>query len=591
MDKTQIITSIVQLLCGLTFFLFGMNVMSGNLEKLAGGKLEGLLKKFTKNPFLGIIFGALITIAVQSSSAVTVMLVGLVNSGIMHFSQTIFIIFGANIGTTLTAWILSLSGLESNSIGMMMLKPENFSPILAFIGVIFVVFSKNSKRKSLGSVFVGFAVLMYGMEFMGTAMDPIKDIEGIENVFIRFNNPLFGVLIGTVITAVIQSSAASVGMLQALALTGLIDIGMVIPIVMGQNIGTCVTAVISAVGTNSKAKRVAFLHTALNVIGTVLFLTVFWLVDGIFNPDVFSVSASAWSIALIHSIFNVALTVVLCPFSKQLIMLTEKCVKDKDNDRKKQHRFAIDERLLLTPSVAVGECDNYTVKMAEDAKQMLLSAFAILCDYDEKTARWITEQEEILDAYEDDIGTFLVKVAVLSLSDKDSRRTGRMLHSIGNFERLGDHALNLVDSAKEIKEKNAVFSDSAYRELTVLTDALIEIITITAECYAKDDPILAARVEPLEQVIDRLTEKVRKRHIDRLKAGECTIELGFILSDILNNFERISDHCSNIAVAVIEAETDGFDPHHYLSGVKSGNEEFDAEYSQYKEKYRLHKEA
>lgn len=591
MDKTQIITSIVQMLCGLTFFLFGMNVMSGNLEKLAGGKLEGLLKKFTKNPLLGILLGALITIAVQSSSAVTVMLVGLVNSGIMHFSQTIFIIFGANIGTTLTAWILSLSGLESDSIGMMMLKPENFSPILAFIGVIFVVFSKNTKRKSLGSVFVGFAVLMYGMEFMGSAMDPIKDIEGIENVFIRFNNPVFGVLIGTVITAIIQSSAASVGMLQALALTGLIDVGMVIPIVMGQNIGTCITAVISSVGTNSNAKRVAFLHTALNVIGTFFFLTVFWLVDAIFSPEMFSAPASAWSIALVHSIFNVSLTVVLSPFAKQLIKLTEKCVKDKDEDRKKQHRFTVDERLLLTPSVAVGECDNHTVKMADDAKQMLLSAFSILCDYDEKTAQWISEREEILDAYEDDIGTFLVKVAALSLSDKDSRRTGRMLHSIGNFERLGDHALNLVDSAKEIKEKNVVFSDAAYEELTVLTDALIEIITITDECYAKNDSVLAARVEPLEQVIDRLTDKVRKRHIDRLKAGECTIELGFILSDILNNFERISDHCSNIAVAVIEGETDSFDPHNYLSGVKSGNEEFDAEYSQYKDKYRLQKKS
>lgn len=590
MDTTQIVTSAVQMLCGLSFFLFGMNVMSGNLEKLAGGKLEGLLKKFTANPFLGILFGAIITIAVQSSSAVTVMLVGLVNSGIMQFSQTIFIIFGANIGTTLTAWILSLSGIESNSIGMMMLKPENFSPILAFIGVIFVVFSKNSKKKSLGSVFVGFAVLMYGMEFMGMAMDPIKDIEGIENVFIKFNNPLFGVLIGAVITAIIQSSAASVGMLQALALTGLIDIGMVVPIVMGQNIGTCVTAVISAIGTNAKAKRVAFVHTILNVIGTVLFTGVFWIVDSVFAPALFREPASAWSIALIHSIFNVALTVVLSPFAKQLIRLTEKCVKDNDREESK-HIFIMDERLLNMPSVAVGECDNYSVKMADDAKQMLLSTFAILCDYDEKTAEWISEQEERLDAYEDDIGTYLVKVAALSLSDEDSRKTGKMLHSIGNFERLGDHALNLLETAREIRDKNVVFSEQAYKELTVLTDALIEIITITVDAYTKNDIVTAARVEPLEQVIDRLTEKVRKRHIDRLKAGECTIELGFILSDILNNFERISDHCSNIAVALIEAENDSFDAHSYLSGVKSGNDTFDAEFNQYKEKYKLRKEA
>ncbi len=591
MSATQIVTSVVQMLCGLSFFLFGMNVMSGNLEKIAGGKLEGLLKKFTANPFFGILFGAIITIAVQSSSAVTVMLVGLVNSGIMQFSQTIFIIFGANIGTTLTAWILSLSGIESSNIGMMMLKPENFSPILAFIGVIFVVFSNNSKRKSIGSVFVGFAVLMYGMEFMGMAMDPIKDIEGIENVFIKFNNPLFGVLIGAVITAVIQSSAASVGMLQALALTGLIDIGMVVPIVMGQNIGTCITAVISSIGTNAKAKRVAFIHTILNVIGTVLFTSVFWIVDIIFSPALFREPATAWSIALVHSIFNVSLTVVLSPFAKLLIKLTELCVKDNDKKEENKHIFIMDERLLGMPSIAVGECDNYSVKMADDAKQMLLSTFSILCEYDEKTARWIAEQEEKLDAYEDDIGTYLVKVAALSLSDEDSRRTGRMLHSIGNFERLGDHALNLLETAKEIKDKNVIFSDDAYKELTVLTDALIEIITITVDAYSKNDVNTASRVEPLEQVIDKLTEKVRKRHIERLKAGECTIELGFILSDILNNFERISDHCSNIAVAVIEAQKDEFEAHNYLNTVKSGNDEFDAEYHQYKEKYNLKKDA
>ncbi|MBO5395799.1 MAG: Na/Pi cotransporter family protein [Clostridia bacterium] len=592
MNTAQIITSVVQMLLGLAFFLFGMNVMSSDLEKLAGGKLEVLLKKFTKNPILGIIFGALITIAVQSSSAVTVMLVGLVNSGIMQFSQTIFIIFGANIGTTLTAWILSLSGIESDNIAMMMLKPENFSPILAFIGVMFVMFSKNSKRKSLGSVFVGFAVLMYGMEFMGSAMDPIKDIPGIENVFIQFSNPLFGVFIGAVITAVIQSSAASVGMLQALALTGLIDVGMVIPIVMGQNIGTCVTAVISSIGTNSKAKRVAFLHTSLNVIGTVLFTSVFWIVDSAFDIPLFREPATAWSIALIHSIFNVALTVVLCPFAKPLIKLTEICVKDKDAEKKNNiHLFSMDERLLATPSVAVSECDNITVKMAETAKQMIITSFAAMCEYDKETEEWLQLQEEILDAYEDDIGSFLVKVSALSLSEGDSRKTGRMLHAIGNFERLGDHALNLLESGKEMSEKKISFSSQAYDELTVLTDALIEIITLTTKAYAENDAELAARVEPLEQVVDRLTEKVRRRHIDRLKAGECTIELGFILSDILNNCERISDHCSNIAVAVIESATDGYDAHNYLSSVKSGNDAFDEEYRQYKEKYKLQKNA
>lgn len=589
MDKTIVFESVIKMLCGLAFFLFGMNVMSGNLEKLAGGKLEGLLRKFTSKPVFAIIFGMLITAAVQSSSAVTVMLVGLVNSGIMHFSQTIFIIFGANVGTTMTAWLLSLTGIEGDSLAIMLLKPENFSPVLAFMGMIFVMFSKSTKKKSLGSVFVGFAVLMYGMEFMSDAMNPIKNIEGIENVFIQFDNPLFGIIVGAVITAVIQSSSASVGMLQALALTGLLDIGMVIPIIMGQNIGTCITAIISSLGTNRNAKRVAFIHTSLNVIGTLLFTSVFWITDIVVSPAIFSQAASAWSIALIHSIFNVAITVVLAPFSKPILRLTEKCIKEDKTEEKNKHIFTLDERILAMPSVAVGECNNYSVKMADDAKQMLLSTFAILCDYDEKTADWIVSQEDKLDAYEDDIGTYLVKVAALSLSDADSRKTGRMLHSIGNFERLGDHALNLLETAKEISDKKVVFSDEAYKELTVLTDALIEIITITVDAYSRNDVSIASRVEPLEQVIDRLTEKVRKRHISRLKAGECTIELGFILSDILNNFERISDHCSNIAVAVIEAENDSFDTHNYLSSVKQGNDSFDAEYSQYKDKYSLKK--
>lgn len=590
MDTTQIITCIIQMLCGLTFFLFGMNVMSGDLEKLAGGKLEGLLKKFTKNPVMGILFGTVITMAVQSSSAVTVMLVGLVNSGIMKFSQTLYVIFGANIGTTITAWLLSLTGIEGDSLFLLMLKPKNFAPVFAFIGVLFVMFSNNNKRKSIGTVLIGFTVLMYGMEFMSDAVDPITDIEGFEELLIMFENPIFGVIIGAVITAVIQSSSASVGILQALALTGKISVGISIPIIMGQNIGTCITAVISSVGTNPKARRVSVIHTSINAIGTVLWLSLFYIVDLIFSPAFFSEAASAWSIALIHSVFNIACTVVLAPFGKFIIRLSEKLVPEKAEDNKTDIRKPLlDERLLGMPSVAISECDNYSVKMADDAKQMLLSVFSILCDYDKKTAEWITEQEEKLDAYEDDIGTYLVKVAALSLSDADSRRTGRMLHSIGNFERLGDHALNLLETAKEINDKRIVFSDAAYKELTVLTDALIEIIIITVDAYSNNDVEKASHVEPLEQVIDRLTEKVRKRHINRLKAGECTIELGFILSDILNNFERISDHCSNIAVAVIEAEKDEFEAHNYLSTVKSGNEDFDSEYNQYKEKYKLHK--
>lgn len=583
------IFNVIQLMCGLTFFLFGMKVMSGDLEKLAGSRLESMLKKFTEKPIMGIIFGAIITVAVQSSSAVTVMLVGLVNSGIMQFSQTIYVIFGANIGTTLTAWILSLSGIEGESIALQLMKPENFAPILAFIGIIFVMFSKNNKRKSLGTVFVGFSVLMYGMKFMSDAVAPIAEIEGFENVLIRFENPLFGVFIGTVITAIIQSSAASVGMLQALALTGKINIGMSVPIVMGQNIGTCITAAISAVGTNAKAKRVAFVHTAINAIGTAIFLAVFWIVDVVFKPELFAAPASAWSIAMIHSIFNIAITIVLAPFGKLLVKLTQLCIPDKgeEKEKKKEHAVKLDERLLQTPSFAVAECDSYSVKMAQNAKQMLLAAFSILTEYDKKTDKWITKQEDILDEYEDDIGSYLVKVSPLALSDADSRKTGRVLHSIGNFERLGDHAVNLLETSREINEKKISFSEEAFAELTVLTDALIEIITITTDCYANNDTNLAARVEPLEELIDHFIEHVKKKHVDRLQKGECTIELGFVLSDILTNYERISDHCSNIAVAVIEVEHDSFDTHSYLNGVKIGDADFKDIYNEYAEKYKL----
>lgn len=590
MNTTQMITCVIQLLCGLTFFLFGMNVMSSDLEKLAGGKLEGLLKKFTRNPIMGILFGTVITMAVQSSSAVTVMLVGLVNSGIMKFAQTLYVIFGANIGTTITAWLLSLTGIQGDSLFLLMLKPKNFAPILAFIGVVFVMFSSNQKRKSIGTVFIGFTVLMYGMEFMSEAVDPITSIDGFEELLIMFENPIFGVIIGAVITAIIQSSSASVGILQALALTGTISVGISIPIIMGQNIGTCITAVISSVGTTPSAKRVSVVHTAINVIGTIMWLSVFWVVDLIFAPEFFSEAASAWSIALIHSVFNIACTIVLSPFGKYLIRLAEKLVPEKTQNKKTESPL-LDERLLATPSVAVSECDNVTVKMAETAKQMIITSFAAMCEYDKETDEWLQRQEEILDNYEDDIGSFLVKVSSLSLSESDSRKTGRMLHAIGNFERLGDHALNLLESGKEMYEKKISFSSQAYDELTVLTDALIEIMTITNKAYAENDLELASRVEPLEQVIDRITEKVRKRHIDRLKAGECTIELGFILSNILNDCERISDHCSNIAVAVIESATDGYDAHNYLSSVKSGSVAFDEEYRQYKEKYRLQKNA
>lgn len=579
------IFSVITLIAGLSFFLFGMKVMSGDLEKLAGGKLEQTLKKFTANPFLSLFLGIVITIAVQSSSAVTVMLVGLVNSGIMQFSQTVFVIFGTNIGTTLTAWILSLSGIEGDSIALQLMKPEYFSPILAFIGIILSMFSKNDRKKSLGTVFVGFAVLMYGMNFMSDAVSPLADEPWFSEILVKFNNPLFGILAGTVVTAVIQSSAASVGILQALALTGAINYGMAIPIVMGQNIGTCITAVLSAIGTNPKAKRVAVVHTAMNVIGTVVFTFIFWLVDKTAAPALFTESASAWGIACVHTVFNLALTLLLAPFAKYLVCLTEKLVPDKAAHDTGAHVFSLDERLLQTPSVAVGECDSYTAHMSENAKEMLLTSFSVLTSYDQQTAEWLNTQESVLDAFEDDIGSYLVKLAATALSEADSACVTKMLYVIGNFERLGDHALNLLESSKEIKDKKLSFSKEAYQELTVLTDALVEIILTVNKAYSQNDPVLAARVEPLEQVIDRLIEYTDKQHIARLKKGDCTIEMGFILSDILANFSRISDHCSNIAVAVIEAQRGSLDTHSYLNGVKYGNEDFDALFSEYAKKY------
>ena len=582
------IFSVITLLLGFAFFMFGMKVMSDDLEKLAGGKLETLLKKVTSKPILGLISGIVITMAVQSSSAVTVILVGLVNSGIMQFTQAIYVIFGANIGTTVTAWLLSLSGIESDSLAIQLMKPEYFSPILAFIGTIFVMVSKSEKKKSIGTIFIGFTVLMYGMEFMKDSVNSLAEVYDLSQLFVKFSNPLLGILVGAVVTAVIQSSSASVGILQALAMSGAITYGTAIPIIMGQNIGTCVSALMSAMGTNVKAKRVAVVHTAINIIGTVICITIFEIVDIIFSPALFDSAAQAWSIAVIHSVFNITITIILMPFGKQLEKLTAFIVKDKKQDSAvRKHAFNLDDRLLTSPSIAVSECDNYSVKMCETAKEMLLTSFSILCNYDKKTNDWLVLQEEILDSFEDDIGAFLVKLSSKAISEEDSKKVTKMLHAIGNFERLGDHGVNLLKTSKEIKEKNIVFSDEAYEELTVLTDAVIEIVCLTADAYTHNDAKKATKVEPLEQLIDKLISTSKKNHVKRLKNGECTIELGFVFSDILTNCERISDHCSNIAVTVIEVETNSFDSHRYLNSVKHGDSSFDEAYGGYAEKYSI----
>lgn len=582
------IFSLLKLLLGLAFFLFGMNVMSSNLEKMAGGKLEHMLKKMTSNPFISLLLGAGITIAIQSSSATTVMLVGLVNSGIMNFSQTLYVIFGANIGTTLTSWILSLSGIESTNLALQLLKPENFSPIFAFIGILMMMISKSDKKKSIGTIFIGFSILMYGMEFMAEAVSPIADMPWFSDLLAQCRNPIFGVLLGAAFTAIIQSSAASVGVLQALSMTGKLSYSMAIPIVMGQNIGTCITAIISCIGTNSNAKRVSVIHLSLNVIGTVICLIIYTATNAIFNFGFADMTVSPFSIALIHSIFNIAITIILAPFGKWILKLSEVVIRDdKVPVDEKALMFKIDERLFRSPSVAINECANLTVEMSKIANNALTSSISLLKNYDEETAKKVLEDEKNLDLLEDNLGTYLVKLSSQAISINDSQNVSKMLHNIGDFERLGDHAVNLLKTAKEIKSKNITFSNEANKELAVLTKAICEILSITMEAYEKNDVSLAGKVEPLEQVIDSLTAEIKNNHISRLQNGNCTIELGFVLSDLLTNYERISDHCSNIAVAIIELVHNSFDTHKYLAGVKFGNSEFSEIYSEFEMKYSL----
>ena len=582
------IFSVITLMGGLTFFLFGMNVMSGSLEKMAGGRLEEMLRKMTASPWISMVLGAVITIAVQSSSATTVMLVGLVNSGIMQFSQTINIIFGANIGTTLTAWITSLSGIQSDVFWIQMLKPKNFSPLLAFAGILMIMLSRKETRKSIGTVFVGFAVLMYGMEMMAGAVSPLADMPEFEMLLVKFQNPIVGVLVGTLFTGVIQSSAASIGILQALSLTGGITYGMAIPIVMGQNIGTCATSLISCIGTNVKAKRVAILHVSIKIIGTILCLSGFELLYAIFRWEFVGQSIAPWQIALVHTIFNLVTTALLMPVSQKLVKLTERLVRDKQRaPAEPEDAMLLDDRLLRSPSVAVAESFNVSTHMALQAQDILMLAMHLVEQYDPEGAQRVMDMEDQLDNYEDKLGTYLVKLSAQALSSQDSQIGSKILHAIGDFERLGDHAINIIKVAREIHEKRIVFSPAAQQELTTIVEALDEILDITVRAYLNSDVELAGRVEPLEQVIDRLTAVCKDNHIRRLQKGACTIEGGFVLSDLLNNYERISDHCSNVAVAIIEVEHNSFDTHKYLNGVKYGNSTFNEIYDAYSEKYVL----
>lgn len=581
---------VLSLLAGLVFFLFGMNTMSDGLEKAAGSKLEIILKKMTSNVFVSIIMGALITAVIQSSSATTVMLVGLVNSGLMAFENSIGVIFGANIGTTITAWFLSLVGVQSDSFVMQMVKPQNFSPILAIIGIAFIMMSKSDKKKNLGTIFVGFTLLIYGMDIMSGSVSGLADSPQFQELLLKFNNPIIGILIGAVVTAVIQSSSASVGILQALSLTGSITYTMAVPIILGQNIGTCATGLISCIGAGANAKRVSFTHTIVNIIGSLVFMPVFLLINAGLDNYFDNNFVNPASVAVVHTIFNVSTVILLAPFTKLLGKLAHKIIKDKKSDEEQKKAVVyLDERLFRSPTVAVMECDNYTSQMAIIAKVTILKALNLVFNYNKEEASLIKENEGVLDKYEDELGTYLVKLSAESLSGSDARTVSRMLHTIGDFERLGDHALNLKKVAQEIHEKKIKFSANAQKEIETLIEAITEIVVMTTKVYEKNDIALASRVEPLEQVIDGLASEIKSHHINRLQSGDCTIEMGFVLSDLLTNCERISDHCSNIAVAVIEAQHDSFDAHNYLNKIKYNNEEFKEVFEEYNGKYDLHK--
>lgn len=579
------IFSVFTLLGGLAFFLYGMNVLSSALEKMVGGKLESVLRAMTSNRWKGLALGAVITIAIQSSSAMTVMLVGLVNSGIMELSQTVGVIMGSNIGTTLTAWILSAAGIEGDNIWLKMLKPESFSPLLALVGILLIMTCKQGRKRDAGHVLIGFSILMTGMSFMSQSVSPLADMPVFQDILVMFKNPLMGVLLGAVVTGVIQSSAASVGILQSLSMTGSITFGMAIPIIMGQNIGTCVTSLLSSVGANKNAKRVTAVHIYFNVLGTVICLLGFYALNSLFRFEFTDSPINAVGIALVHSLFNFITTALLLPFSKQLEGLAKLTVRDTN-----VRETLLDERLMLSPAFAISECRALAVKMAHTARDSMLSAIRLIDEYSADAAREITEQEEQLDLYEDTLGTFLVKLSSKDLSQADSNEAAELLHAIGDFERIGDHAMNILRVAKEIDDKELSFSDKAQEELGVMTQAIIEILNLTVDSFEREDTSLAAKVEPLEQVVDSLKLELKNRHVRRLQEGRCTIELGFVLTDLLTNYERVSDHCSNIAVTVIQVKDSALENHGYLNQLKSsGSPEFTREYEQSLEKYALPK--
>ena len=575
---------VLTLLGGLSLFLFGMNLMGNSLDKCAGSSLKVRLSKLTSRKILGFLTGLGVTAVIQSSSATTVMVVGFVNSGLLSLRQAIGVIMGANVGTTVTAWILSLTGLDGESFFIRLLEPTSFSPVLALIGVGLTMMAKSERKKDVGMILLGFAVLMFGMDTMSGAVAGLQDVPEFQSIFLMFTNPVLGVLAGAILTAIIQSSSASVGILQALSATGQVTYGAAIPIIMGQNIGTCVTAMISSVGANKNAKRAAVVHLLFNIIGTCVWLSVFYLINAVVHFDFVGNSIDQLGIAVVHTTFNVLCTALLFPFSGLLEKLACRLVRD---DKVPEQIQILDERLLSTPPVAIGRCQEVAETMARISMDALRTGCRLIEHYDAKEAQAVRETEKEADQYEDMLGTYLVKLGRENLSERDNRQVSKLLHIIGDFERISDHAVNVVESAEEMRSKGLHFSPQAKQELNVLTSAVGEIMDLSLDAFLKDDPDLAVKVEPLEQVVDTLKEQLRNRHILRLQRGECTIELGFVWSDLLTDLERVADHCSNIAGCVIEMSHGSLDVHEYLDYIKGGSIAFQRAYNAYARKYAL----
>ena len=574
----------LNLIGGLSLFLFGMNVMGQALERRAGSKLRSLLEKMTTNKFAGLLTGLAVTAVIQSSSATTVMVVGFVNSGLMTLRQAIHMIMGANIGTTVTAWILSLAGISSGNFFIQLLKPSSFTPILALIGIVQYMFCKNDKKKDTGLILLGFATLMYGMESMSAAVAGLGQVPAFRQMFLMFQNPVLGVLAGAALTAIIQSSSASVGILQALAVTGQVTYGAAVPIIMGQNIGTCITAILSSIGANKNAKRAALVHLSFNVIGTVVWLCVFCLIKWLFSPALLGESATLMGIAVANSLFNVLCTALLLPLSRQLESLVCRLVPE---GKKSEAASELDERLLTTPPVALEQCKKVAAEMANCSVTALRQSISVLNRYTPELAKQIRAAEDLTDHYEDILGTYLVKLSTRRISAADSTEAARLLKIIGDFERIADHAVNLLQSAEELREKKMSLSKPAVKELGVLTGAVNEILGLSLDAFLKDDYSAAGMVEPLEQVIDGLKEQLRTNHILRLQKEQCSIEAGFVWSDLLTNLERVSDHCSNIAGCVMDLHEGKLNLHESLRAVKEDREKFAERFGQYQKKYAV----